>query len=113
MCKDFENPSNVTLKEEASTNEHGDYTFHVDGDHADEDCRVEPVKSSRDDCAEWDEKDHKQQSAVISITKENGIIQSQVRTAGSLGFMKKDPLSECDSVLKELGLNPDGSEIDD
>lgn len=109
----MDNPSNITLNQEATTDEKGEYRFTVDDDHAEESCEVTLVKSSKDDCAEIDTSMPKPPAAKISITNNNGIIESQVRNASPLGFMKKEPLADCPGVLKALGLQPDGTPLDD
>lgn len=112
-CRDPENSSNITLSQEATTNKDGNYNITVDGDHADEICEVMLVKSSQDDCAEWGDDKHTQHAGKLSITNNNGIVESQVRNANPLGFMRKEPLPECPELLKSLGLEPDGTPLDD
>ncbi|XP_028756104.1 olee1-like protein [Neltuma alba] len=111
-CMDAENPKNITLDKEGTTDENGVYKIVVDGDHAEEVCEVVPIKSSKEDCAEWDEAKHLQQSAKISITNKNGM-KARLRSASPMGFSRKQPLAECAEALKEIGLKPDGTPLDD
>ncbi|XP_028756118.1 pollen-specific protein-like At4g18596 [Neltuma alba] len=113
QCVDFANEKNVTLSKEATTDEKGSYSIEVEGDHAEEDCEVTLISSSRSDCAKLDSDKHLNQAAKVSITNDNGLIHSPDRIANALGFMKDQPLAECAQVLKELSLNPDGTEIED
>ncbi|XP_054776687.1 olee1-like protein [Prosopis cineraria] len=113
QCVDFANDKNITLSKEATTDEKGSYSIEVDGDHAEEDCQVTLISSSRDDCTKLDGDKHLNQAAKVSITNDNGLIHSPDRLANALGFMKDQPLAECAEVLKDLSLNPDGTEIED
>ncbi|KAI9085504.1 hypothetical protein K1719_032571 [Acacia pycnantha] len=113
QCVDLINEKNITLSKEATTDEKGSYSIAVEGDHAEEDCQVTLVSSSREDCARLDSDKHLIQPAKISITNDNGLTHSPDRVANALGFMKNQPNPDCSSVLKELSLNPDGSEIED
>ncbi|XP_054776665.1 olee1-like protein [Prosopis cineraria] len=111
-CMDSNNPKNITLEKEGTTDQNGQYRIVVDGDHAEEVCEVVPIKSSKEDCAEWDESKHLQQSAKISITNKNGI-KARLRNASPMGFSRKQPLPECPQALKEIGLKPDGTVLDE
>lgn len=106
-CK--EENGTVTFTKEATTDATGSYKIQVDGDHEDEECQVVLVKSPRPDCAEVDSESHLEQAAKVSITNNNGIV-SPIRTTSPLGFLKKDRLPGCAQVLKELGINEDGTE---
>ncbi|KAL0300670.1 UNVERIFIED_CONTAM: Major pollen allergen Lig v 1 [Sesamum radiatum] len=50
-CKG-EEAGNITYTQEGETNESGQYRLKVEGDHADEECGITLVKSSRADCDE-------------------------------------------------------------
>ena len=99
---------NVTFSKEAKTDASGSYRVEVDGDHEDEVCAVTLVHSPRSDCSEIDNESHLDQAARISITNNNGIV-SPVRKANPLGFLKKERLRGCAEVLKELGIDEDGT----
>lgn len=109
-CKQVDNFKNVTFSKEIVTDATGSYKVEVDGDHEEDLCEVVLVKSPRSDCAEVDRESHLQQAARISITKNNGIV-SPIRQANPLGFLKKDRLPGCLDLLKELGINEDGTLI--
>lgn len=57
-------------------------------------------------CDELPRELHLDSNARISLTDHNGIV-SKYREANPLGFLKKEPLPECPTVFKELGLSPD------
>lgn len=95
---------------EAVTDKSGHYTFQVSGDYEDDICQITLVKSSDDDCSEIATEAIGQQGAQISLTSNNGEA-TPVRNANPLGFMKKEPLPECNAVIKELEM--DDSEGDD
>ncbi|XP_004485892.1 olee1-like protein [Cicer arietinum] len=107
-CK--EDNGTVTFSKEAVTDASGTYRVEVDGDHEDEVCEITLAKSPRKDCSEVDSDSHLEQAARISITNNNGIV-SPLRTANPLGFLKKERLPGCADVLKDLGINEDGSLI--
>ncbi|KAL9232155.1 hypothetical protein vseg_007294 [Gypsophila vaccaria] len=94
----------VTFSADTVTNKLGMYTIPVDGDHEDDICQINLVKSPKDDCSEIPTDIYSQQSAQISLTSNNGEA-TPVRNANPLGFMRKDPLAECPEVLKELDLD--------
>lgn len=102
VCKEVES-GNTTLSKEAMTDASGRYCVEVEGDHQDEICEVSLVKSSDPDCSELPDSAFDNQATKVSITRNNGIV-SPVRTANPLGFLRKDPLHECDAVFHELGL---------
>jgi hypothetical protein len=109
-CK--EENGTLTFNKEATTDKSGKYSVEIDGDHEDETCEVILCKSPRKDCSEVDSEAHLQQAARISVTNNNGIV-SPVRAASPLGFLKKERLPKCGEVLKELGINEDGTEKED
>ncbi|KAE9591338.1 putative pollen allergen Ole e 1 family [Lupinus albus] len=86
------------------------YKVEVDGDHEDDICEVKLIKSPRPNCSEIDTEFHLQQSAKVSITKNNGIV-SDVQSANPLGFLRKEHLPSCAKVLKDLGVDDDGTPI--
>lgn len=108
-CKEIEG-GKVTFSKEALTDGSGSYKVEVDGDHEEEVCEVVLVKSSKPDCTEVDKESHLAQAARVSITRNNGIT-SPVRSANPLGFLKKERLPVCKEVLRELGLQDDGTLI--
>ena len=108
MCSQVDNAKNVTFDKETVTDALGSYKMEVDGDHEEDNCQVTLVKSPRPDCSEVDKESYLQQAARISITKNNGIV-SPIRQANPLGFLKKERLPGCQDLLKELGINEDGS----
>ncbi|KAG6588217.1 hypothetical protein SDJN03_16782, partial [Cucurbita argyrosperma subsp. sororia] len=105
VCREEEGGSE-TLAVEAETGKNGEYTIKVDGDHEEEVCEVNLVKSSDDDCAEvpTDGFGHR---ARVSITANDGIT-NPMRQANPLGFMKKETLPQCKEVLRELGFDEAG-----
>nr|ACU23617.1 unknown [Glycine max] len=107
-CSQVDNAKNVTFSKEAVTDASGSYKVEVEGDHEEDTCEVTLLKSPRPDCSEIDRESHLQQAARISITKNNGIV-SPFRQANPLGFLKKDRLPGCADLLKELGINEDGT----
>jgi len=110
QCK--EDNGTVTFNKEATTDKSGKYSVEIDGDHEDETCEVVLCKSPRKDCSDVDSDSHLQQAAKISVTNNNGIV-SPIRAASPLGFLKKERLPACGEVLKELGINEDGTEKED
>ncbi|KAK9706777.1 hypothetical protein RND81_07G151100 [Saponaria officinalis] len=94
----------VTFSADAVTDKLGLYSVPVDGDHEDDICQINLVKSPKDECSEIPTDIYSQQSAQISLTNNNGEA-TPVRNANPLGFMRKDPLAECPEVLKELDLD--------
>ncbi|XP_020238713.1 olee1-like protein [Cajanus cajan] len=109
-CSQVDNSKNVTFSKEAITDASGTYRVEVDGDHEEDTCEVVLVKSPRGDCSEIDRESHLQQAARVSITKNSGIV-SPMRQANPLGFLKKERLPGCLDLLKELGINEDGTPI--
>ncbi|PON41366.1 Pollen allergen Ole e 1 family [Parasponia andersonii] len=105
-CRDNEGGS-VTYSAEAETDASGTYRIPVDGDHEEEICEIQLVKSSSPDCSEVSNDPYNKLSARVSITSNNGIA-SPVRQANPLGFLKKEPLPECSEVLRELGITAEG-----
>lgn len=108
QCK--EENGTITFNKEAVTDAKGTYRVEIDGDHEDDVCTVVLVKSPRKDCSEVDTDSHLQQAARVSITKNNGIVSS-LRTANPLGFLKNQRLPGCNHLLRELGINEDGTLI--
>lgn len=103
-CRDREGGS-LTYSIEGDTDAHGMYSLPVDGDREDEICEVVLVKSNKPGCEEINNSPFVRKGARVSITANNGLA-SPVRLANPLGFLKKEPLPQCDDVLKELGLVP-------
>ncbi|KAL3615127.1 hypothetical protein CASFOL_040788 [Castilleja foliolosa] len=105
-CKG-EEKGNVTFTMEGTTDANGKYKLTVDGDHADEDCAVTLVKSSRADCQEIpDEGWATRPSAQVTLTVNSGF-HGDTRHANPLGFTKKKAEPACAGLLKELQINPD------
>ncbi|KAL0343655.1 UNVERIFIED_CONTAM: Major pollen allergen Ole e 1 [Sesamum angustifolium] len=105
-CKG-EEAGNITYTQEGETNESGQYRLKVEGDHADEECGITLLKSSRADCDEIpDEGWASKPSSLITITKNNGF-HGSTRYANPLGFTKKKANPDCAELLKELEINPD------
>ncbi|KAM7511788.1 hypothetical protein LguiB_010663 [Lonicera macranthoides] len=95
-CKDTRTEK-ITLTVEGVTNESGNYTLQVKGDHELDICEVSVVKSPREDCSEAiDEK------TEVVCTNNSGM-HTEVRYANPLGFMKKEADSKCKEVLDQLG----------
>ncbi|XVF88023.1 hypothetical protein PTKIN_Ptkin19aG0016100 [Pterospermum kingtungense] len=92
----------ITYSREAVANEAGKYSIPVEGDHEEEICEVIVVKSTRDDCNEpmeaWSR-------ARVVLTSKDGVVQP-VRYANGIGYMKKEAVSGCAEVLRELGFLP-------
>ncbi|OWM89388.1 olee1-like protein [Punica granatum] len=105
-CRDREGGS-LTYSVDGTTSANGTYHLPVDGEHEEEICEIVLVKSSMEGCDEVSQDTYLRKSAKINLTSNNGI-SSPVRIANPLGFMKKDPLSECAEVLRELGMTADG-----
>lgn len=104
-CRESEGGS-VTYSNDSITDETGTYKIVVDGEHEEELCEVQLLKSSIPDCSEVSKDPFNKLNARVSLTSNNGM-SSPVRHANPLGFLKKTPLAECPEVLKELGLTPD------
>ncbi|CAM8903309.1 hypothetical protein QQ045_009779 [Rhodiola kirilowii] len=96
----------LTFSEDATTDKTGNYRIPVDGDHEDDICEIILVKSSNPECSEISKGSHHKRAARISLTSNNGIV-TPTRTANPLGFMRKQPLSDCGEVFKELGILPE------
>lgn len=92
----------VTYSREGVTNELGKYRISVEGDHEEEICEVKAIKSSREDCN--DPMDAWSKARVVLTTKD-GVMQP-TRYANGLGYRKKEAVSGCAEVLKELGFVP-------
>ncbi|CAI0557961.1 unnamed protein product [Linum tenue] len=106
-CKDREGGS-ITFSADAITDPHGVYHIPVQGDHEDEICEVFLVKSSRPGCDQIPKPEkNKEDSARVSITKNDGIV-SGVRRVSPMGFLITKALPECPEVLRELGITPQG-----
>ncbi|GFP91716.1 olee1-like protein [Phtheirospermum japonicum] len=102
-----EEKGNLTYTLEGVTGADGKYKLTVDGDHADEDCAVTLVKSSRPDCQEIpDEGWATKPTAKVTLTTNSGF-HGDSRHANPLGFTKKKAVPECVNLLKELQINPD------
>ncbi|XP_062083721.1 olee1-like protein [Humulus lupulus] len=93
----------VTLSAEAETDEAGSYRIPVEGDHEDETCGIQLVRSDDPVCSEISEEPYQQHKARISLTTNNGIA-SPVRQANPLGFLVNHPFPECKDILRELGM---------
>ncbi|KAM6579106.1 hypothetical protein CsatB_030943 [Cannabis sativa] len=96
----------VIYSAEAVTDATGTYRIPVSGEHEDDICAIELVKSSDPECSEINSEPYQKLSARISLTTNNGIA-SNVRQANPLGFLKKTPLPQCKDVLKQMGLTPE------
>ncbi|XVF18669.1 hypothetical protein REPUB_Repub11eG0042600 [Reevesia pubescens] len=97
-CRSPTNDS-ITYSQETSTDELGNYSIEVKGDHGDEICEVGAVKSPREDCKEVMEAWNK---AKVVLTNKSGVVEP-IRFANSLGFLKKEAVPGCEKVLEELG----------
>ena len=93
----------VTFNNETKTDKLGLYSIPVEGDYEDDICQINLVKSPQADCSEVPTDIYSQQSAMVSLTSNNGEA-TPVRNANPLGFMKKQTLPECPEVLKELDI---------
>ncbi|XP_074299161.1 pollen allergen Che a 1-like [Silene latifolia] len=98
----------VTFSKETMTDKLGLYSIPVDGDHEDDVCQINLVKSPNEDCSEIPTDIYSQQAAKVSLTNNNGEV-TPVRNANALGFLNKVPLHECPEVLKELDIDPNGN----
>ncbi|CAN4116603.1 unnamed protein product [Withania somnifera] len=105
QCRNLTDHS-VTLTVEGKTNEQGVYSLLVEDNHENEICEMILMKSTMDDCTEVPEGGYAKESARITITNNNGIIET-TRHANPLFFLKKEVFSECDKVFKELELLPE------
>lgn len=105
-CRDREGGS-VTYSIEGETNKDGNYKLPVEGDHEEEVCEVQLIKSPRDDCSEISQGSFSRRSARISLATHNGMPTGD-RLANPIGFMKHEALPQCPGVLKELGILPTG-----
>ncbi|KAE8723479.1 Alg9-like mannosyltransferase family isoform 1 [Hibiscus syriacus] len=98
-CRNRTNGTVTTITKDVLTDDAGAYKIEVEGDHAEEICEVSLVKSPRDDCRDPTEAWRK--SRVVMTSKDG--IEGIQRFANNLGFKKREPLSECTEVLKEMG----------
>ncbi|XP_034698616.1 olee1-like protein [Vitis riparia] len=105
-CRDREGGS-VTYSIDGETDETGSYRLPVEGEHEEEVCEVQLIKSSKPECSEISRGMFARRSARISLASNNGMASSD-RLANPLGFLRQESLSECPEVLKELGILPTG-----
>ncbi|CAN1281823.1 Olee1-like protein [Linum perenne] len=87
----------VTFSGTGITDEQGVYHIPVTGDHADEICEINLLKSPRPDCSQILKND---ETARISMTG----MTTGVKTAKPLGFMVAKAKPECAEALKNLGV---------
>ncbi|KAI3954069.1 hypothetical protein MKW98_017893 [Papaver atlanticum] len=106
-CKNREG-GHVTFTGEGETDASGTYSIAVNGDHEEDVCEVITKESPVEDC---NVPVQGRSRGRVAITGNNGI-PSPVRYVNSLGFLKKEPLSECPKVIAELGLTPEDIKID-
>ena len=88
---------------EGVTEKQGRYSLPVDGDYEDDICEIQLVESPKPECNEIPTDMLTKQAAKVCLTSNNGAVDP-IRSANPLGFFKKDPLPECPTVFKELGL---------
>lgn len=75
---------------EGQTDEQGVYKLLVERDHEGEICEMILMKSTMDDCNEIPNEGHAKESARITLTNNNGIVET-TRHANALFFVKKNP----------------------
>ncbi|CAN1806269.1 Olee1-like protein [Linum perenne] len=95
-CKDRVGGA-VTFSGTGITDEQGVYHIPVTGDHVDEICEINLLKSPRPDCSQILKND---ETARISMTG----MTTGVKTAKPLGFMVAKAKPECTEALKNLGV---------
>ncbi|KAM3394069.1 pollen allergen Sal k 5 [Capsicum galapagoense] len=95
-----------TFTVEGKTDDDGMYSLLAERDHENEICETILVKSSMDDCNEIPKEKFTKESARITITNKNGIVET-TRHANPLFFVKKEVSPECAQVFKELELLPE------
>ncbi|RZC93163.1 hypothetical protein C5167_029140 [Papaver somniferum] len=106
-CKNREG-GHVTFTGEGETDASGTYSIAVNGDHEEDVCEVITKESPVEDC---NVPVQGRSRGRVAITANNGI-PSPVRYVNSLGFLRKEPLSECPKVIAELGLTPEDIKIE-
>ncbi|PIN20868.1 hypothetical protein CDL12_06425 [Handroanthus impetiginosus] len=88
----------VTYSVEAATDSNGRYSLQVEGDHENDICQVKAIKSPKADCSEL-------MSDIVESKiecTENSGIHTDVRYANPIGFMTKESLPQCLSVLQDV-----------
>ncbi|KAL2504570.1 Pollen Ole e 1 allergen and extensin family protein [Abeliophyllum distichum] len=87
----------VTYMVESVTDSTGSYNILVQDDRGDEVCDAVLVKSSDPECAipnsGWDR-------ARVILTRNNGM-NSDIRFANAMGFLKNEPLASCAQILQK------------
>ncbi|KAL3635368.1 hypothetical protein CASFOL_019915 [Castilleja foliolosa] len=96
-CTNLETKA-VNYTVDGVTDSNGKYSLQVTGDHETDDCYVRAISSPRPDCSEplTDV-----EISRVDITENIGI-HTDVRYANPIGFMTKEPHSQCISVLQDL-----------
>lgn len=100
-CKNIENGT-LTYTVQGETKEEGKYSLNVEGEHENDVCEVTVVKSPREDCKE----------TVAGLEKarvvctENVGMDTSLRYANPLFFMKDKADERCPQVLAEIDYFP-------
>ncbi|ONK58828.1 uncharacterized protein A4U43_C08F160 [Asparagus officinalis] len=101
-CKNY-TTGETTQEADGVTDASGTYNIPIMRNHEIEICEVALISSSRKDC---DEIKPDRQSARVILAHDTGIA-SDIRYANSLGFLKKEPLPACGSLLQIYALADD------
>lgn len=104
-CREREG-GKMTFNVDGETDHTGTYHLPVSGDHEEEICEINLIKSPFPDCSEIPKGGYSKAVARVSLTSNSGLA-TNVRLANPIGFMKKEPLAECREILDELGVLPD------
>ncbi|XP_050206792.1 protein DOWNSTREAM OF FLC [Mercurialis annua] len=83
---------------EGVTNSEGTFNIKVEDDHEDEICYVSLVSSPWPSCAK---PNAARNSSQVILTRNNGAI-ADLHYANSLGFLRDEPMSGCEELVKYL-----------
>ncbi|KAH6799470.1 Pollen Ole e 1 allergen and extensin family protein [Perilla frutescens var. frutescens] len=89
--------SELTYTKEGVCDSAGKYNILVESDRADDYCDAVLVKSSDPECST---PDAGRDRARVILTRNNGM-NSDIRFANALGFLKRTPLARCTEILKQ------------
>lgn len=89
--------SEITYQKHGVTDSTGSYKIPVRGDRGDDRCDVLLVKSSDPECSM---PNSGRDRARVILTRNNGM-NSNIRFANSMGFLKNAPLARCAEVLQK------------
>ncbi|KAI4342457.1 hypothetical protein MLD38_027084 [Melastoma candidum] len=92
---------------QGTTDDKGAYQLTIDGDHADEICEVEAIKSPDPQCSSLVPEAIK--NARISLARESGVAIPD-RFANPLFYSPEKSLESCPKILLDMGILPPGTD---